>query len=183
MPRLAIPTRLVIPTVLTLFCTAPSLAQGTPPLTPGAEVRVQSPSASGRYVVDGHSAQTLMLRDRTGDIVHVPLGSVTELDVSRGRRTAGSRALRGAGFGLLAGAGTGAVIGFASGDDPAGFMSFSAEEKALMAGVLLGGAGAVLGTVVGLLSRGEQWEAVPLNSIRTARATDGGMTIGYTIRF
>lgn len=175
--------RLAIPTLLTLCLAAPGLAQSAPPLTPGAEVRVHSPSASGRYVVDGHSPQTLTLRDSTGAIVHVPLGSVTELEVSRGRRTAGSRALRGAGFGLLAGAGSGAVIGFASGDDPAGFMSFSAEEKALMAGVLMGGAGAVLGTVVGLLSRGEQWEAVPLNSVRTAPATDGGMTIGYAIRF
>jgi hypothetical protein len=134
-------------------------------------------------VVAGHNPQILTLRDSAGAIVHVPMADVTELEVSHGRRTAGSRALRGAGFGLLAGAGSGVVIGFVSGDDPDGFISLTAEEKALLLGGLLGGTGAVLGTVIGLLSRGEQWEAVPLNSIRTAPATDGGMTIGYAIRF
>ncbi|HSK19537.1 MAG TPA: hypothetical protein VK912_10360 [Longimicrobiales bacterium] len=175
--------RLVIPTVLTLLCAAPGLAQTVPPLTPGAEVRVNSPSVSGRYVVDGHNPETLSLRDSVGGIVHVPMATVTELSVSRGARPAGARALRGAGFGLLIGAGSGAVIGFASGDDPGGFISFTAEEKALMAGTLMGGAGAVVGAVVGLLSRGEQWAAVPLNSIRGGPSVDGGVTIGYAIRF
>jgi hypothetical protein len=107
---------------------------------------------------------------------------VTELSVSRGRRPAGTRALRGAGVGLVIGGVGGAVIGFASGDDSGGFISFTAEEKALMAGTLMGAAGAVVGTVVGLLSRDEQWEAVPLNSIRGGPSVDGGMTIGYAIR-
>lgn len=176
-------TRLVIPTLLTLICAAPALAQPAPPLTPGAQVRVNSPSAAGRYVVDGHNPQTLTLRDSAGALVNVPMASVTELAVSRGRRPAGARALRGAGFGLLIGAGSGAIIGFASGDDPAGFISFTAEDKALGLGVVLGAGGAVVGSLIGLLSRGEHWEDVPLNSVRAGPSVDGGTTIGYSIRF
>ena len=176
-------TRLMIPTLLTLVWAAPGLAQKAPPLETGAVVRINSPAASGRYVIERHSGQTLTLRDSTGSTVQIPLASVTELSVSRGRRPAGARALRGAGFGLLVGAGSGAVIGFVSGDDPDGFISLTAEEKALGMGVLLGGAGALIGTVIGLLSRGEEWEPVPLSSIRTGASSDGGMTIGYTMRF
>ena len=176
-------TRFVIPVFVTLVSTAPAQAQDAPPLAPGTEVRVSSPSVTGRYVVDRHGPDTLTLRDGRGGIVHVAMASLTELSVSRGRRPAGARALRGAGLGLLIGAGSGAVIGFASGDDPPGFFSFTAEEKATVLGVLMGGGGAAIGTVIGLLSRDEQWKGVPLNTVRAGPSSDGGMTIGYAIRF
>lgn len=50
--------------------------------------------------------------------------------------------MEGLGLGLLSGVVTGAVIGFADGDDESGFFAFTAEEKALLGGILLGGAGA-----------------------------------------
>lgn len=43
------------------------------------------------------------------------------------------------------------MLGIASGDDPDGLISFSAEEKALLGAVVFGAAGIVVGTVVGAL--------------------------------
>jgi hypothetical protein len=69
-------------------------------------------------------------------------------DVRFVRRGAG--ALEGLGLGLLGGALTGAIIGFADGDDPPeSFLSFTAEEKAVIGGVLLGGVGGLLGLPIG----------------------------------
>jgi hypothetical protein len=63
-----------------------------------------------------------------------------------------SRFWNGLGFGLLIGGGGGAVAGFASGDDPPGFMSFKASEKAAIFAVALGGIGMIVGGIGGGLS-------------------------------
>lgn len=60
---------------------------------------------------------------------------------------------KGVGFGTLIGGGIGAVSGLVSGDDTdGGLLQFSAGEKALMGGILLGLAGGVTGGVIGALS-------------------------------
>lgn len=69
-------------------------------------------------------------------------------------RQHGRGALEGAGTGLLAGALLGAGLGFASGDDtcPAGqwcIFKLTAAQKAAGAGILLGGAGLVIGAIAG----------------------------------
>jgi len=53
------------------------------------------------------------------------------------------------GTGILAGAVTGALMGLLSGNDKPGFMSWSAGQKALGFGVVLGGIGGVIGGVAG----------------------------------
>jgi hypothetical protein len=65
-------------------------------------------------------------------------------------------ALEGAGLGLLFGGVAGAVIGFASGDDPGvgkgGFeeiVAYTAGQKAFGYGIVLGGAGGLLGLYIG----------------------------------
>jgi hypothetical protein len=81
--------------------------------------------------------------------------AITEMDVSveRHRNT-----LKGLGLGLAIGGGGGALIGLASGDDPSNqFLAFSAGEKAVVLGVLLGGSGAVIGLIAGALSRSDTW--------------------------
>jgi hypothetical protein len=181
-------TRLLIPTLLTLGCTAPAAAQTAAPASshvrPGAEVRVTSPSASGRFVVHEMDAEILTLRDSSGAALRVPLASVTMLSVSHGRRPAGQRALRGAGVGFAGGAVAGIILGYVDGDDQSNaFISFTAEEKAVAFGLLLGVGSGLVGMVVGLASPGEQWQSVPLDRVRAGVTGDGGLAAGYTIRF
>lgn len=180
--------RLLIPTLLTLACTVPAAAQVAPSagshVRPGAEVRVTSPTVSGRFVVDEMDSETLTLRGPSGTALRVPLASVTSLSISQGRRSAGAGALRGAAFGFAGGAASGILLGYVGGDDPPdGWFSYTAEDKALMYGVLLGVGSGLVGAVVGLASPGEQWESVPLERVRADMARDGGLAVGYTIRF
>lgn len=52
--------------------------------------------------------------------------------------------------GLLFGAGTGVIIGLLSGDDKSGFIRFSAEDKAVLGGIILSPVGGVLGGITGI---------------------------------
>jgi hypothetical protein len=56
---------------------------------------------------------------------------------------------RGAFTGFLIGAGTGVLIGLISGNDPPGFFSFTAWEKAEGAGFVLGSFGGLIGAITG----------------------------------
>ncbi len=103
----------------------------------------------------------------------------------------GSNARKGAGIGLLVGAATGAVIGLASGDDPSCSGSgwfcwrFTAEEKAALGAVGLGGLGAVIGLIAGAASGSERWEKVPLDRVRVSVGPqrDGRLGFGASVRF
>ena len=50
-------------------------------------------------------------------------------------------------YGLLIGVGTGIILGLANGDDKSGFIQFSAEDKAVMSGSLLGLGGGLIGAI------------------------------------
>ena len=76
-----------------------------------------------------------------------------------------SRALSGMGYGLLAGAGAGIVTGLASNDDPPGFMSFSSAEKGVIAAVLVGGVGVIIGLIGGGLAGID--EQIAMESVQT----------------
>jgi hypothetical protein len=85
---------------------------------------------------------------------------ITSVAVSEWRRTRGKTALIGAGIG----AGTGVLVGFGLGDDPREFpIVFTAPQKALVLGVLLGSVGALIGVAV---PPGERWREVPADHIR-----------------
>lgn len=67
-------------------------------------------------------------------------------------------ALKGALIGLGVGAFTGAIIGFVDGDDVSSpnswnILSFTAAEKALGGGLVLGTGGAIIGTIIGALAK------------------------------
>ncbi len=95
------------------------------------------------------------------------------------------RARMEAGIGLLAGAFSGAFIGLASGDDPPGFLSFTAEEKAALGAFVFGGLGGVIGLIAGTASPGERWEEVPLDQLRVSFGPqrDGPFGLGLLVRF
>ncbi len=63
-----------------------------------------------------------------------------------------SKILINMGIYTLIGVGTGALIGIASGDDTHGFIRFSALEKALGFGIILGTLGLITGLVSGIIS-------------------------------
>ena len=100
-----------------------------------------------------------------------------------------SRVRKRAGIGLLVGAATGAVIGLASGDDPpcSGWFcwGFTAEEKAALGAIGLGGLGAVIGLIAGAASSGERWEEVPLDRLRVSVGPqrDGRLGFGLSVTF
>ena len=77
----------------------------------------------------------------------VDLGEIGHITVIRK-----SRALQGMGYGALAGLGAGLVTGLASQDDPPGFLSFTKSEKGMIAGILVGGLGVVIGLIGGAIA-------------------------------
>lgn len=174
--------RLLLMSVFTLIFATPALAQPSA-VRAGDDVRITSATITGRFLLDAVTDDIFTLRDSTGATFHVPLSSVTRLAVSRGRRSAGAGALRGAGIGFAVGAVTGIVIGIASGDDQPDILGLNRGEKALLAGTVLGGTAALLGTLVGLAAPGERWERVELpEGARFGRARDGGIVVGYALR-
>lgn len=140
------------------------------PVEPGAYVRLSTgtdargrpagPKTEGSVIAVTPDSLVLFRREGT---IRIPSQVITRIDVKQGRRPAGQRVLRGAGFGLLLGGGGGALAGYAMGDDSnCAWVCFSAEDKAMILGVLLGGSGIFVGGIAGGLSRGERWQRVPL---------------------
>jgi len=155
------------------------------PVRSGDQVRIRAGTISGEFTVVGYGEREMMLQAApTEPVVEVPFASVTRLHVNRGARSSGAGLVRGAGRGLLIGGGIGAVTGFASGDDTGSFFVFTAEDKAMILGVLLGGAGAVVGGLVGAVSPGDRWERVDNRTrLHVAPRNDGGVAVALTRRF
>lgn len=88
---------------------------------------------------------TSWLDAQTGELRTVPTAEVREIRIV----SHGKGALQGLGIGFLVGALAGAVAGYAGGDDPPGWFSMTAAQKAGIGGVALGGLGALIGPFVG----------------------------------
>jgi hypothetical protein len=174
--------RALIVLALTLLF-APTLMAQTLPVRSGDRVMLRAPGVSGVFTVDGASDSALSVRNAAGEVSTVPVTSLSRVRVSLGARSRGRGALRMGGFGLLGGVVTGVVMGLADGDDPpAMFFSFTAGEKAVMAGSLLGAAGGLLGGVIGAIAPGERWQNVSIGDARAAGA-EGGVSVSYNVRF
>jgi hypothetical protein len=101
----------------------------------------------------------------SGHPLTFPVGAVQRLQLSLGRHSAAGK---GAALGFLIGAMTGAVAGLAQGDDPPdSFVRLTAGQKGLVLGVVGGGAGALLGVIIGASSQTERWEEIPMHSSRS----------------
>lgn len=163
------------PALAAALLLAPVAALAQAHVVPGARVRLAGPGIDGTFHVVHVVPDTMVVqRDPAAPALRVALADLQRMDVSLGRRTA----LGGFGHGVLVGAGVGAAIGVASGlasgdDDPGGWFAMSAEQKALGGGILAGGAGGLIGGIVGLAVRGERWERAAIPGARVSVAPAG----------
>ncbi len=162
------------------------------PIRPGARVRVTGPpicpptyilcvrgprlQSVGTFLV--WKSDTLVVQSN-GDILALPLDSVTTLEVSAGRR---SQTGLGAGIGSLTGVAIGVVVGAASCTDEV-FVKPTACAAA--GGVIFGAAGALLGALIGATMKTERWVSVPLDQLRVSFVPqrDGRYGLGASVRF
>jgi hypothetical protein len=164
-------------------------AQQEPPVAPGDRVRVTAPSVSARPVVgqllamhsDSLSIEAEKWRPggHRQQVVNVPVGSLTQLEVSRGRT---SKAGTGALVGFVV---TGLAVGAFAQAFCTNFTLFESDPddagECLPRSLLAGGAGGLfigvpLGLLIGSRSKGDRWEEVPLNMLRIGPSpvtTDG----------
>ena len=140
------------------------VAQQPAAVQPGQRVRVRLATAAAPEVVGVVRVMTsdsLTLEQESGanagTTTTIPLAGISRLQVSRGRHsTWGKGLLFGAGVGAVAGA----IVGLASGNSEGLFNSPSFD--AALGVIVFAPTGAVIGTVVGAMTRTERWETVPI---------------------
>ncbi len=95
-------------------------------------------------------------------------------------------AVEGLGLGALIGAGTGAVLGYAEGDDQCTgecFLAFSAETKAILGAIVVGGLGAGVGLVIGALKGSTIIYSNESSGIAVRPIAPPGSVAGLTVTF
>lgn len=118
-------------------------------------------------------------------------GIVPSHEVVRIEETSHARgAVHGLGIGAGIGLGIGIVSGFASGDDPCDdeghtscALAFSAESKAMIFGFLIGGAGGLIGLIVGGMMGSTTIYELPGSNVSVRIGGPSGSTAGLTMTF
>jgi hypothetical protein len=157
-----------------------ALAQQATFVAPGARVRVSAPAVAAQRlegIVARLDADTIVVRsDSWGTDLAVPLGSVTALDLSRGRK---SRALKFGGIGAAIGAVVGTFLMIVDEGTSAPTVRITDEEppaewvarpvwQKVRYPLLSAAAGFGIGAIIGVAFPGERWEAVPLEGLRVS---------------
>jgi hypothetical protein len=166
---------------LSAFIPTAGSAQATEQLRAGTRIRIDAPY--GEYFVVDATSDSLVLRGKGGMNHRLAAHAVGRVRVeaprSRGQAALGGFAL----WGMVGGAG-GLVIGFASGDDPPGWFSSTAEEKALMGAVLMGGLSGITGALAGLVHPGSRWVDVSQAvNVGFKPGRTGRVALTYTVKF
>lgn len=169
---------------------ASAVGQVATSIDPGSRVRITAPSlglneavGTVKEATDDALVVQFEFPRRVGTVDRFEIG---KMDVSIHPQR---KVLKSVGVGLLVGAGTGALIGLASGDDdPQQWFAFSAEEKALMGGAMLGVTGAVVGLIVGLVRRSDVWSPmlpgdVSLTVVPLVHERGAGLNVRLGLRF
>jgi hypothetical protein len=150
-------------------------------VTVGSRVRLRSSALQGqpRGLVVALDDNVLTIATDSGGLpVKVPLASVTDLEMSLGRKR---NTLRGLGIGVASGLIAG--LAFPVNANDCGYYSsenFCSRGEALVGGLFTG---AVLGAGIGALTKGDRWSPV---AIGVARAPGGGgsaLGLSVAVRF
>ena len=161
--------------LICIFVGAPTEMVAQEPLASGSRVRVTAPECELRgqaATFRALRADTLVLRT-----TECPLASVTSLDVSRGQT---SYAKRGAILGFLSGIVGG--IAYCTALDRSRCKVFDTDYTFLGA-FIGGGMGSALGGFVGYFIKTDRWEEVPLEQLRVSPQPEGGLALGFSVRF
>ena len=173
--------RLIIPVVLLMAI----------PLAASAQSDMPEPHPGDRvYTTDGgrRIEGTLVALDdsvviRTADGESVVRPRPAEIFRHTGHVSAGDGFLTGARVGAVAGLVVGVMSGYAEGDDEGTLLAFTAEDKAVLFGVTLGGVGALLGGIIGAATSGDRWERVPLRPrVGIGIAAPDAVVVGFELR-
>jgi uncharacterized protein YcfJ len=158
---------------LVLISTACVVSQPTPAAYPqGVQVRVVSTDA-GPLPLEGTliyaEADTLTLYvPQYRSTVSVPVGSVTRLEVYRGRKGSAGKAVKGAAIGTVAGAAMGAAIGATTEAIFGGMLGSQRDYgDAIAVGAADGAvAGAFVGATAGATVGDAVWQEVTVHDLR-----------------
>lgn len=188
MKRFSIASFVLVAAVLVADA-ASAVGQVIPSIGQGSRVRITAPSlglneavGTVKEATDEALVVQFEFPRRVGTVDRSEIG---KMDVSIQPQR---KVLKSVGVGLLVGAGTGAIIGLASGDDQGTFLAFTAEEKALMGGAVLGLTGVVVGLIVGLVRRQDVWSPVlpgdvSLTVVPLVHERGAGLNVGLALRF
>ena len=135
------------------------VGQVAPSISQGSRVRITAASlelSEAVGTVQEATREALVVQfEYPSRVATVDRSEIGKMDISIQQQR---KVLKSFGVGLLVGAGSGALIGLASGDDdPQQWFAFTAEEKALVGGAMLGLTGGVVGLIVGLVRRQDVW--------------------------
>jgi hypothetical protein len=180
--------------ILMLLPASALRGQSTADLTPGTRVRILAPStarATG-YITAAHADTLVILTDgkRRGALHAVPLASIRELQISRGREPLLKSMFKDAAVGFVTGAAAGAVgaalpslLDASECDRPRDDLCLYPGEWAVIGATLGAPAGAAMGAANGLFARDERWRAVPIKGVAvvTAGRWGEGMRLGVTV--
>jgi len=155
--------RMVVAAAAIVLITDVTYAQRATTLTVGARVRfASSKSVANPLEVVGVGGDSLALRTATGDTLRLGRTDASGLQVSQGVH---QRKLKGAMMGLLIGASVGAMLGAVTYEEPkctpdawmCGFMDPGRGGTAAIVGVAGGMLGTVVGLIAGAASPAERW--------------------------
>ena len=159
--------------MMELLALSAASAQEPPALVPGARARVTESGerSTRRGTVVTAAADTVTLKlDSGGETIALSRAAITRVEISQGLH---GHTAAGIGIGLLAGFGVGAVYGYnhcgtcGGGEDDA----TTRMLDALAWGGILGGAGMLVGGVIGAHHKTDRWEEVPPARWRLGVAT------------
>jgi hypothetical protein len=150
------------------LCFTTISSQNALPLIEGDQIRFSSEILNYKSVkmtYHHQSDNTITFND--GKDYTVSISQIDKIHVKRGRK---SNFLKGAGIGTFTGATIGLVIGL--GDD---YFGSSLAGVGAIAGAFLG---FVSGSLVGLMSKTDNWKEVPINDLKIGVLPNGGSAVG-----